>query len=94
MKTLAIKLLSYSGIEPEVILTWNQKQFMNLRGSLYVKGRESKLLFQSCSLKIIRKFLVETIKIRFMHLMVNCEYKLFVLVRGKYKQTTDGNSLF
>lgn len=94
MKTLAIKLLSYSGIEPEVILTWNQKQFMNLRGSLYVKGHESKLLFQSCSLKIIRKFLVETTKIRFMHLMVNCEYKLFVLVRGKYKQTTDGNSLF
>lgn len=67
---------------------------MNLRGSLYVKGGESKLVFQSFSLKIIGKFLVETIKIQFMDLMVGCKYKIFVLVRGKYKQTTDGNSLF
>ena len=67
---------------------------MNLRGSLYVKGGESKLVFQASFLKITRKFLVETMKIQSMDLMVGYELKLSVLFRGKYKQATNGNSLF
>lgn len=46
---------------------------MNLRGSLYVKGGESKFVFEAALLKIIRKFLVETIKIQFVDLMVGYE---------------------
>lgn len=66
---------------------------MNLRGGLYVKGGESKLVFQACFLKV-RKFLVETIKIQFMDSVAGYELKLSVLFRGKYKQASNGNSLF
>lgn len=55
--------MSSSNQAPGVILAYNQNQSINLRGSLYVKQGESKLVFQAAFLKVTQKFLGETIKI-------------------------------